>query len=167
MKTLRFWLLTVGYDLWWTLAVWGRERVEIVLVIGALLMLYFTPSVRRKWVVVASLLGVAMDSLWCASGLFTFDRSSGVPLWMIALWLSFSAWWLWFDLQVSLPWPWLIPLGAVSGPLAYYVGMRFDAMHLQASEWLVFSLLALGWACYLPAISLMANRGHARRRSRS
>ncbi len=154
MKTLRFWLLTLGFDLWWTLAVWGRESVELLLVIGALLMLFLTPSPRRKWVIIACLTGVAMDSLWCASGMFAFTDVSGVPLWMMALWLSFSAWWLWFCSHISLRWQWMVPLGAVSGPLAYYLGMRFDAMQLVASPLRVFSLMALCWACYLPLISL-------------
>ncbi len=154
MKSLRFWLLTLGFDLWWTLAVWGRQSVELLLVIGALLMLFFTPAPRRKWVIVACVLGVAMDSLWCASGLFAFTDISGVPLWMMALWLSFSAWWLWFCSHISLRWAWMVPLGAVSGPFAYYIGMRLDAMQLIASPIWVFGLLALGWACYLPLVSL-------------
>lgn len=154
MKSLRFWLLNLGFDLWWTLAVWGQESAELLLVVGALLMLFFTPPARRKWVIVACLLGVAMDSLWSASGLFAFSDVSGVPLWMMALWLSFSAWWLWLCSQISLSWAWMIPLGAVSGPLAYYLGMRFDAMQPVASPLWVFSLLALGWACYLPLVSL-------------
>ncbi|KQN47709.1 hypothetical protein ASE93_10495 [Serratia sp. Leaf50] len=165
MKSLRFWLLAAGFDLWWTLAVWGRESVEILLVIGALLMLYFTPAARRKWVIFAFVIGVAMDSLWCASGLLAFEQSQGVPVWMVALWLSFSAWWLWFYQQISLRWPWLILLGAVSGPLAYYVGMRFDAMYLLAPPWQVFSLMAVGWACFLPLISYGVRQPHVSKRS--
>lgn len=154
MRSPRFWLLTIGFDLWWTLAVWGRERVEILLVIGALLMLFLTPATRRKWVLLACLLGVAMDSLWCALDVLSFDNSRQVPLWMLALWLSFSAWWLWFCAQLSLRWPWLVLLGAISGPLAYFFGMHLDAMQLHTSAVAVFALLSLGWACFLPLISL-------------
>ncbi|MCC3701030.1 DUF2878 domain-containing protein [Rouxiella badensis] len=167
MNTLRFWLLTLGFDLWWTLAVWGRESVELLLVVGALLMLFFTPPERRKWVLFACALGIAMDGIWGALSLFSFSDGAGVPLWMMALWLSFSAWWLWFCSHLSLRWPWLVLLGAVSGPLAYYLGMRLDAMQLEASPWQVFSTLALGWACFLPIVSLPVLRKHQTLRSLS
>ena len=51
-------------------------------------------------------------------------------------------------------WYWLIPLGAVSGPLAYYIGMRLGAMTLLASPSYVWPLMAAGWAIFLPLISL-------------
>ncbi len=165
MKTLRFWSLTLGFDVWWTLAVWGRERVILLLVVSSFLMLILTPSKQRLWVAVACLLGIIMDSLWCALGLFEFANASGVPPWMMALWLGFSAWWLWLLGNVRLKGYWLIPLGAVSGPLAYYIGMRLGAMHLLAPPSYVWPLLAAGWAIFLPLISLpvLLNRNTLRR----
>ncbi|MEA9392550.1 DUF2878 domain-containing protein [Acerihabitans sp. TG2] len=165
MKPLRFWLLSLGFDLWWTLAVWGRERLILPLLVSSLLMLALTPSRRRLWVVVACMLGIMMDSLWCVLGLFEFTHSTSVPPWMMALWLGFSAWWLWLLGHVQVSGYWLIPLGAVSGPVAYYVGMRFGAMHLLASPSYVWLLLAAGWALFLPLISLPVLFDKTRRRS--
>ncbi|TPG55837.1 DUF2878 domain-containing protein [Ewingella americana] len=154
MKSLRFWLLTLGFDAWWTLAVWGRERFVVLLVISSFLILAFTPSRRWLWVAVACSLGIILDSLWCILGLFEFTDSPGVPPWIMALWLGFSAWWLWLLGRLRLTWYWLIPLGAVSGPLAYYIGMRLGAMTLLASPSYVWPLMAAGWAIFLPLISL-------------
>ena len=154
MSTLRFWLLTLGFDAWWTLAVWGRERVIVFLLISSFLMLAFTPSRRRLWVAVACTLGIILDSVWCILGRFEFTGSTGVPPWMMALWLGFSAWWLWLLGYLQFAWYWLIPLGAISGPLAYFIGMRLGAMELLASPAHVWLLMAAGWAVFLPLISL-------------
>ena len=154
MNSLRFWLLTLGFDALCTLAVWGRERFIVLLLISSFLMLAFTPSRRRLWVAAVCSLGIILDSLWCILGLFEFTGSTGVPPWMMALWLGFSAWWLWLLGHLRLTWYWLIPLGAVSGPLAYYLGMRLGAMNLLASPSYVWLLMAAGWAIFLPLISL-------------
>lgn len=166
MKSSRVWLLSLGFDVWWTLAVWGRERLILPLLVSSLLMLALTPSRRRLWVAIACALGITMDSLWGILGLFEFTHASSVPPWMMALWLGFSAWWLWLLENVPITWYWLIPLGALSGPLAYYLGMRFGAMHLLASASDVWLLLAAGWAIYLPLISLPVSLvNQTRRRS--
>ena len=154
MKPLRFWLLALGFDAWWTLAVWGRERCILFLLLSSFLMLAFTPTRRRLWVATACTLGIIMDSLWCILGQFEFTDSSAVPPWMMALWLGFSAWWLWLLGNVQMKWYWLIPLGAFSGPLAYYLGMQLGAMQLLATPVYVWLLLAAGWAIFLPLISL-------------
>ena len=165
MMSLRFWLLAAGFDVWWTLAVWGRDRFIIFLLISSFLMLAFTPSRRRLWVAVACTLGIMMDSLWCILGLFEFTDSAAVPAWMMALWLGFSAWWLWLLGVLRLKVCWLIPLGAVSGPLAYFIGMNLGAMQLQATPLYVWLALAAGWALFLPLISLpvLLNQHYLRR----
>lgn len=61
MNSLRFWLLTLGFDAWWTLAVWGRERFIVLLLISSFLMLAFTPSRRRLWVAAVCSLGIILD----------------------------------------------------------------------------------------------------------
>ncbi|MFO6296142.1 DUF2878 domain-containing protein [Rahnella selenatireducens] len=164
MKTWRFWLLTLGFDAWWTLAVWGRDRFIVFLVISSFLMLAFTPSPRRLWVAVVCTLGIMLDSLWCIAGLFEFTDSQAVPPWMMALWLGFSAWWLWLLGVIRLTWYWLIPLGAVSGPLAYFLGMQLGAMQLIAAPVYVWLALAAGWAVFLPLVSLPVLLSNARLR---
>ncbi|KAB8308447.1 DUF2878 domain-containing protein [Rouxiella chamberiensis] len=154
MKSWRFWLLTLGFDVWWTLAVWGRDQFIIFLLISSFLMLAFTPSHRRLWVAVVCTLGIMLDSLWCIFGLLEFTDSQAVPPWMMALWLGFSAWWLWLLGVIRLAWYWLIPLGAVSGPLAYFLGMQLGAMQLIAAPVYVWLALAAGWAVFLPLVSL-------------
>jgi len=53
-----------------------------------------------------------------------------------------------------------MPVGAVSGPLAYYLGMQLGAMQLLAAPVYVWLLLAAGWAIFLPLISLPVLLSH-------
>ncbi|MFC0227512.1 DUF2878 domain-containing protein [Serratia aquatilis] len=154
----RFWLITLGFDAYWTLAVLGRERVVPALLIGAVLALILTPAWQRKWVLAAAFLGTMMDALWCYVGAFEFAGQNGVPLWMISLWLTFSCWWYWLLSKIKVSPVLLALLGAVSGPLAYLIGWRLGAMTWLMPVEAVLLLLALGWMIYLPIISLPLQR---------
>ncbi|MFZ1874145.1 MAG: DUF2878 domain-containing protein [Chania sp.] len=156
-----FWLTGLGFNAYWTLAILWRERGLPLLLVGAALALAFTPAWRRKWVLLAALLGIAMDALWCYLGLFEFTGQTGVPLWMCALWLTFACWWSWLLSRIRLRLPILVLLGAVSGPLAYTIGWKLNAMTpLMAPEMMILTL-ACGWAIYLPAISWLMLRRRA------
>ncbi|KOC92852.1 DUF2878 domain-containing protein [Winslowiella iniecta] len=148
MNRWRFWLLTLGFDAFWALAVGLRERAELVLLAIALLALLCSSGGR--WQVVSLMvLGVALDSLWLALDLFQFNGSHWLPLWMLALWLGFACWWRLLMVTLNLPLRWLIPLGAVGGPFSYFIGERLGAMALLHTPSLVYPLLACGWAIYL------------------
>ncbi|WP_156293778.1 DUF2878 domain-containing protein [Serratia oryzae] len=154
-----FWLTSLGFNAYWTLAVLWRERGFPLLLVGAALALAFTPAKQRKWVLLAALLGIAMDALWCYIGLFAFSGQNGVPLWMCALWLTFACWWCWLLSRIRLTLPILVLLGAVSGPLAYAIGWQLNAMVPQLAPEVMLLALACAWAIYLPAISWLMLRG--------
>ncbi|WON78265.1 DUF2878 domain-containing protein [Serratia sp. UGAL515B_01] len=154
----RFWFITLCFDAYWTLAVLGRERVVPALLAGALLALILTSAWQRKWVLAATLLGTAMDALWCYVGAVEFAGQSGVPLWMISLWLTFSCWWYWLFSQIKATPVLLALVGAVAGPLAYLIGWQLGAMTWLMPPYSVLLLMALGWMIYLPVISLPLQR---------
>jgi len=146
----RFWLLTLGFDAFWALAVGLRERTEWIALTIAVLALLFSTGGSRWQIISLMALGIALDSLWLALDLFQFNGSHWLPLWMLALWLGFSCWWRLVMATLNLPLLWLIPLGAVGGPLSYFIGEQLGAMELQHAPSLVYPLLACGWAIYLP-----------------
>ncbi|WP_437608302.1 DUF2878 domain-containing protein [Erwinia sp. V71] len=150
MKRAQFWLLAIGFDLYWALAVGVRERVELPVAIVALLALWLSPRGCRGRLLLVTLAGVALDSLWLMLDLFRFTGSNALPLWMYALWLTFACWWRTVLNAIRLPLRWLAALGAISGPCSYLIGERLGAMQLQQSATLVWPLLAGGWALYLP-----------------
>jgi len=90
MSRLRFWLLTLGFDLYWGLAVALRERIGLLLCAGALLAWLLSPRVMKLRLLLVALAGIALDSLWLGVDLFSFSGSHAFPVWMLALWLTFA-----------------------------------------------------------------------------
>ncbi|MCU5772918.1 DUF2878 domain-containing protein [Erwiniaceae bacterium BAC15a-03b] len=150
MKNWRFWLLTLGFDAYWALAVGLRERGELIAAAIAVLALLLSPNGSRWPLLTLAILGIALDSLWLALDLFHFSGSHWLPLWMLSLWLAFACWWRTLMATLKLPVSGLIALGAIGGPLSYLIGAQLGAMQLQRSAALVYPLLACGWAIYLP-----------------
>lgn len=148
-----FWLATLGINAAWLLAVLGRDRVNAVLLAGAVLALIFTPAHRRRWALLAALTGILMDSLWNYTGVLHFSGHSLLPLWMVALWLAFGCWWFWLlDLIKSAPLP-LAVLGSIAGPLAGIIGWKLGAIQPGTAPEIMLLLLSVGWAIFLPAVS--------------
>jgi len=148
-----FWLTTVGFDAYWTLAILWRERGIPLLLAGAMLALILTPIRLRKWVLLAALIGIAMDALWCHLGILKFTGQTGVPLWMGALWLTFSCWLYFLLNRIKLTAKIVALLGAITGPLAYVLGWKLNAMTPQIAPEIMIPILALAWAIYLPGVS--------------
>ncbi|MEN4979224.1 DUF2878 domain-containing protein [Erwinia billingiae] len=158
MSTLRFWLLTLGFDLYWALAVGLRERAVYALVVIALLAWWASDAALRLRVLAVALVGLAMDSLWLWLDLFHFADAQWVPLWMLSLWLAYACWWPLCLHRYALSGPLLAVLGAVVGPFTYYLGERLGGMELTASPLKVFGLMAIGWAIYLPLTRRLLQR---------
>ncbi|CNL01226.1 DUF2878 domain-containing protein [Yersinia aldovae] len=148
-----FWLITLGFDAYWTLAIIWREQAMPFLLPGAVLALILTPPRQRIWVLSAALLGITMDALWCYLYIFKFTGQTGVPLWMWALWLTFSSWLYWLLRRIRPNVKTVVLLGAVAGPLAYIIGWKLNAMTPQIAPEIMILTLSLGWAIYLPVVS--------------
>lgn len=148
-----FWLTTLGFDAYWTLAIIWREQVMFFLLLGAALALIFTPRQQRIWVLLAALLGITMDAFWCYLDIFKFAGGGGVPIWMCALWLTFTSWFYWLLRRIIPTVKTVVLLGALTGPLAYVIGWKLNAMTPQIAPEMMILTLSLGWAIYLPVIS--------------
>ncbi|MEN5016206.1 DUF2878 domain-containing protein [Erwinia sp. Eh17-17] len=158
MSRLRFWLLTFAFDIYWGLAVALRERLWLLLSAGALSAWLLCPHRVKPRLLLVALAGVAMDSLWLVLGLFQFSGSQAFPVWMVALWLTFSCWWWLILSRYALNVRWQIAIGALGGPFSYFIGERLGGLHWQQSPALVLAVMAVGWAIWLPAVSRLLRR---------
>lgn len=137
------------------------------------LHLYLTDNRKAEIQLVsfACMLGVLVDSLQQATGLFAFKTDPRWPLWL-PLWV-FIIWAQFMTLfRFALHWlsgRYLIGaiLGAFGGPLAYWGGIRLGAASFGDSPLLTLVVLAVVWAGVTPLLLLcrqrMANtEGHYR-----
>ena len=127
--------------------------VALSLVALHLLTISREPLREGVFILIATLLGSAMDSLWLQLGLIRFAMPPGplIPLWLIALWALFVTT-LWHSLYglVKSRWRWVLP--PVAGPFAYFSAARLGALEGPQTllEW---GLLALGWWLLFPLLA--------------
>lgn len=159
MSPLRFWLLALAFDVYWALAVSQRDRWLLVLAALALLAWLYSPRALKGRLLLLALAGCAMDAVWLSAELFSFSNSAAIPGWMLALWLTFSCWWQLMLRRYALHPGWLAVVGALAGPFSYFIGERLGAMVLLRPDWQVFTVLALGWALFLPFSRWLLNAG--------
>jgi hypothetical protein len=144
------------YQVTWAVALWGGSQGMIwpgVIAGIFTLAVHVICTERRKnlglRLLIATVLGIALDSLLMASGLIVFPAVDQwpaylPPLWMIILWPTFAS-----LLDDILHWLvarlWLaIVAGVIAGPLAYVGGQAFGA--LQLSQPLSLSVVGIGVA---------------------
>ena len=128
-------------------------------VLFAAIMLGFGGKAKAdmRIVTIGLILGVAIDSMFAASGWIRYampwEAVSMAPLWIIALWLSFS-----FTLNHSMEFlrhNYVVAtvFGLLGGPLAYWCADRlFNVIEYGTDVSLVMIGLGLCWACVIPAI---------------
>lgn len=129
------------------------------------LMLFFGGNAKKdcQIVLIGLILGVSIDSVFAASGWIEYSQAwpsiNIVPLWIIALWLSFS-----FTLNHSMSFlrkNYLMAavFGFIGGPLAYWCADRiFDVISYGTSTGLVMLALGVCWGLVIPAIFYIDKR---------
>lgn len=158
MSRLRFWLLTLGFDLYWGLAVTLRERIGLLLCTGALLAWLLSPREMKLRLLLVALAGIALDSLWLSLDMFSFSGSHAFPVWMLALWLTFACWWGLILKRFAPGWGWLVAAGALGGPFSYFIGERLGGLQWHQPPAVALGALAIGWVVWLPLVSRLLRR---------
>jgi hypothetical protein len=131
----------------------------------AVLMLFFGGKAKQdcRIVAIGLILGVSIDSLFASSGWIQYTLPWPVagfaPLWIIALWLSFS-----FTLNHSMDflrrnYALAALFGFLGGPLAYWCADRvFNVIEYGTDMAFVMLGLAVCWGSVIPAIFYIDGR---------
>lgn len=114
-------------------------------------------------VTIALAVGIATDTFFAASGLILYTMPWAIagfaPLWIIALWLSFS-----FTLNHSMAflrnnYLFAMLFGLFGGPLAYWCADRlFNVIEYGSSISVVMLALAIFWGLAVPGIFYIDRR---------
>jgi Protein of unknown function (DUF2878) len=120
------------------------------------------PSRYLRFCAVVGLLGLAIDTMLGAFGIFTFHESPFpswiCPPWLTALWMMFAG-----TLPLSLNWLTERPrlaalLGAIGGPASYYAGASLGALDLSGHTVTSLLILASVWGILMPALLRLKNK---------
>ncbi|PLX72383.1 MAG: DUF2878 domain-containing protein [Desulfuromonas sp.] len=150
-------------------AVWGYPLIGAISALslcGLHLLLVGSWKSEIRLMLIACLLGVIVDSLQQAIGIFTFKKDPAwplwLPLWVFVIWAQFAT-----LFHFSLYWlqnrPLLAALfGAIGGPLAYGAGIRLGAATLGPEPALSILSLAVVWSIVTPVLCRISHTIDAR-----
>lgn len=150
----------IWFQLTWFSCVFGREAwLPLSLTLLAMhFLLVQSPMQELRRLAPIIVLGIGVDSALSLFGVFDFDGSAIVPLWLCLLWIAFAT-----TLNRALAtfgrWIWLAALiGAIGVPFNYAVGAKFGAVVLPLTPWITTTLLVSIWALLLPIFYHLAKR---------
>lgn len=162
-EKLRVPLNFVGYQASWFACVIGENTWAIPVV--AVFLLWHTQVARQgEWALIGlvALGGILLDNLWFNLGFtaypaslnsFPADAYPFIPLWLVLLWVAFSATLL-HAMHYFFKRPLLISsIAAFAAPLSYFAGTKLDALTMTQTGYIT---LGLGWG----VLMYLAAKGH-------
>jgi hypothetical protein len=132
---------------------------------GAHLLLAVEWKGEVRLMLTACLLGITVDSLQQAAGVFAFTRDPAWPLWLppwvFVIWAQFAT-----LFRYALRWlagRYLLAalLGMTGGPVAYVAGIRLGAATFEAPPVVAVAVLAVVWSVVTPLLLWFSARGSA------
>jgi hypothetical protein len=119
-------------------------------------------TAELKLMLAACVIGITVDTVQQAFGVFTFSTDPAwplwLPLWVFVIWAQFAT-----LLHYALSWlqgRYLLAalLGGIGGPLAYYGGGRFGAATFPPDLLPSLLILAGCWTVVTPLLMFLARR---------
>lgn len=150
-----FWINLIGFQLiWWLCILFGNTWLAVIWLLLALHLFFHREPLVEVWsVLICTTIGFALDTLLTFQGVFIFHNNSLMPpVWLLALWCSFSA-----TLRQSLSffskhYVMAAILGALGGSGAYLAAEKFGEVSFGLSLWHTALLLAGIWSVLFPSL---------------
>lgn len=166
--TLHKLLNFIGFQVVWLACALGAgKQIPELAVLAAIIfiMAHIYLSVDRQrdlaFIMVAGIVGTAVDSILMNLGVFSFSGRLFLPEWLVPIWLS--GLWLSFASTLHYSLSWLQKryvlatlFGAVGGPLSYYAGHRFGALTLGQDIISSLVFVSICWGIITPALARLA-----------
>lgn len=135
----------------WLLSANFTDEATAFLLLLLLSHFAISPSkVADLKVLAVAIIGCFVDQGLIYAQVINLD-STFIPLWLILLWCCFAV-----SLNHSFSWmqklatPYLICIGAISGPASYYAALSLNAFDTSVSTTYFLISFAIAWAVLLP-----------------
>ena len=145
-------------------AAWGFPIAgALIALLLATLHLLLAASWKNEalLMVAACLLGIVIDSIQQALGLFTFTRDPAwpfwLPLWVFVIWAQFATLFHYALHWLSGRYLLAAMFGLIGGPLAYWSGIRIGAASFGDNPILTVVILAIVWALVTPLLCRLSD----------
>ncbi|MDX1301444.1 DUF2878 domain-containing protein [Photobacterium sp.] len=157
MPRLHFLAITLGFNLYWLLAVWGQFDY-IWLLIVMLIGCWWTFRGSWRFAIIAGITGISMDMLLSYFGVYQF-AGNALPLWLILLWLGFSSF-VWLVRKVIQNYPpyVLVIIGSIGGMISYWAGFRLEAVSWPLGIPVTVIILLVAWLVYFMILLVLLKK---------
>lgn len=153
----RKWFNALWFQTTWFCVVLGRDDFLVVTVclLAVHLLLVKAEAAELRLLALVGGMGMAVDAVLSATGIYQFDGDILVPLWLCALWLAFAT-----TTTRSLSFlgssPFLTAAaGAIFIPLNYWAGQRLGAVEFGLPLLTTLLIVSASWAVMLPVLYLL------------
>jgi len=138
----------IGFQICWLgLVYFGNYFIPVAFALLALHLRIMSKNQSELLLIFSvAIIGSTIDYLLVKCGLFSFDSSQSIPLWLMTLWLCFGATIAHSlsHLRCSLIIQMLI--GALFAPLSYLAGYQLNAVNFSYSITTTYLVLSGVWA---------------------
>jgi len=145
-------------------AAWGFPIAGALiglLLAGLHLLLAASRKNEALLMLAACLLGIVIDSIQQALGLFTFTRDPvwpfWLPLWVFVIWAQFATLFHYALHWLSGRYLLAAIFGLIGGPFAYWAGIRIGAAAFGDNPSLTVITLAMVWALVTPLLCRLSD----------
>lgn len=158
----------IAFKIAWTSIILGAANgwplvgpVVVLLAIAIHLRNATDPNAELLLLVLTGVSGATWDSVMVSAGWLSYPNGNFIagvaPYWIIAMWMLFAT-----TLNITLRWLrgrkiLAAILGALIGPLSYYLGQKIGAVVIHDLPTTMIAL-SISWAVLLPALSMLAGR---------
>jgi len=155
-----FWFNAIWFQATWFCCVIGREPWVPVALCSLALHFALVADRRGEFcrLLPIALIGIAVDVALTLTGVFVFEATFIVPLWLIVLWWVFAAalYRSFAKIGQSL---WLAAvLGGIAVPFNYRVGAGLGAVSLPYGDMISLAVLVAVWSLLLPLLYRLSQR---------
>lgn len=120
------------------------------------------PKAELKVMFFACVLGVVVDSIQQAAGVFTFRQAAHwplwLPLWVFVIWAQFATLFHYALRWLAGRYVLAAIFGFLGGPLAYWSGAKLGAAHFGENLLFSFLSLAITWTVVTPFLVWLSHR---------
>lgn len=145
----------------WFFAVWGREDwlwLTVLCVFALYASAWRYLWARRLELILLIAIGLLAEYMVVRLGVISFTGVTGLPGWLVLLWLGFSAMALVVFTWLSQRYWVALLAGLIFGPITYFAGVGLGAAQMLTSTWLMALTYSLMWAGLMLLVVYLIDR---------
>jgi hypothetical protein len=137
----------LGFNaVWFGLVYFGDKFIPVALLYILVHLIFFAKkNSEAKYLLLISIIGIAIDSILHFFEIFIFVPNNHIPLWLACLWFCFSTT-IFHSLRFLERAVWLQLIAGFLAPFSYFAGNKLGAVMFGKTPFFTYTVLAITWS---------------------